>query len=49
MCDESIAEKNLDKIFNFVFNGHLEKQLDPDTFKKRIDNCFLYNYANPKK
>jgi hypothetical protein len=49
MCDESIAEKDVDKIVSFVFNSHLDKQLDHDTFKKRIDNCCLYNYGVPKK
>ena len=47
MSDDSISEKNADKIINWIFSSHLDKTLDIEAFKKRIDNCCLYNY--PKK
>ena len=43
--DESVNEKNLDRIVSWCFSN--EKQLDQESFKNKIDNSNLFNY--PKK
>lgn len=43
--DESIVEKNVDKVINFVFSSQLDKTIDSELLKKRLDKCCLYNYA----
>lgn len=43
--DDTISDKNVEKIVAWIFDG--DKQIDLDSLKKRIENCCLYNY--PKK
>lgn len=43
--DESITEKNIDRIVSWIFGN--EKQIDQEAFKAKIENTNLFNY--PRK
>lgn len=43
--DESITEKNIDRIISWCFGN--EKQMDQETFKIKIENTNLFNF--PRK